>query len=120
MLWVEVKIVHSPCQVPGNIQIPFDECPVDRQFGRRRGHLLRARTLDLLPLGLKVPLHAIHADRECIFERQTLRVFRQHGTKISPTREIHTHEDPQPDSACQSEPLIVRISDSYPEWGSVK
>jgi len=34
VLRIEIEFVHPPCQVSRNLQISFDECPVDRQLCR--------------------------------------------------------------------------------------
>src|ERR1700730_6411125 len=39
MLWIEIELVSAPRQVFRDLQIPLNECPVDRQLGRLRVQL---------------------------------------------------------------------------------
>ncbi len=48
------------------------------------------------------------------------RVFRQDGTVISPEREVVTHEDAQPNRACQAEALVVCVANSDRESASLE
>jgi hypothetical protein len=74
----------------------------------------------LPPHWFKVPLHPVHADRQSVFQREILRVFRQDGAIVSAKREIVTHEHTQSDRACQPEPLVIRVPNSDRESASLE
>jgi len=77
-LWIEIQIMNPAGEMFGNIQLAFDESPVDDQF---RGLVRKSRglpRLDLLPHRLEVPLHAVHSDREDIHEAHVFGVLREH------------------------------------------
>ena len=78
---IEVEVVHSVSQVFGNIQLTLHKGPIHDQL---RGLVSKARLLprlDLFPHRLKVPLHAVHADREDVHETKVLGVLGEHGCK---------------------------------------
>ena len=47
VLRIEVELVYLPCQVLRDLQITFDECPVDRQLCRRGRQLFGSPTFHL-------------------------------------------------------------------------
>src|SRR5579872_782747 len=62
MLWSEIEFVHAPRQVFWDLQIPLNECPVDRQLCRRYGQLLGSPAFHLPPHRLEVTLHPINTN----------------------------------------------------------
>jgi len=78
-LRIEVEVVDAAGQVLGNIQLTFHKGPVNDQL---RGLICEAGVLpgrDLLPHGLEVPLHAVHADRKNVHEAQVPGELGEHG-----------------------------------------
>src|SRR5262249_24036850 len=74
-LWIEVQVVKSASEMFRDIQLALDECPVDDEL---RTYISKTRSLpslDLFPHGLEVPLHAVHPDREYVYEAQVLGMF---------------------------------------------
>jgi hypothetical protein len=61
VLRIEIQVVNRPGQVPGNLQFPFDERPVDEELGGGVGELGAAPELHSFPHGFEFPLHVLHA-----------------------------------------------------------
>ena len=57
-----IDLMDSPRQVFRDLQIPFNECPVDRQLCRRWGQLLCSPAFHLPPHRLELTLHPVHAE----------------------------------------------------------
>ena len=71
--------MHASGEVLRSLQSALDECLVDDDLRRDVRQLTSLPAFDLLSHGLKVPLHAIHANRDAIDQRKRLRVFSEHG-----------------------------------------
>src|SRR5260370_7098099 len=69
---------------------------------------------------MEVPLHAIHADGERIFEREVPRVFRQDRCVVSAKSKIVAHEYSQADCACEPKSLVVCIPNSNRKSTSIE
>jgi len=59
----EIEFVDPTCQVLRDLQVPFNEPPVNRQLCRRWRQLLYSPDFNLPPHRLKVTLHPINANR---------------------------------------------------------
>ena len=78
-LGIEIQIVDTAGQVFRGVELALHEGPVDDQLRgliREAGPLPR---LDLLLHWVKVPLHAVHTDREDVHEAQVFRVLGEDG-----------------------------------------
>src|SRR5260370_42423123 len=61
-----------------SFQFALHECLVDDDLGVDIGQFTPLPCFHLLAHGLEVPLHAVHADRDAVDERERLRVLREH------------------------------------------
>jgi len=68
--------MDAPGEMFRRFQFAFDECLVDDHFYRDIGQLTSLPRFHLLTHGLEVSLHAIHANRNAVDERERLRVLR--------------------------------------------
>ena len=75
---LEIQVVHSPCQMLGESRFILDECLVDEPFCRSVSQLSRLPSLNLLPQGAKVSLHAVHSNSEAVLEQEILGVLCQY------------------------------------------
>jgi hypothetical protein len=64
--------VHSPRQVPRNVQFAFDEGLLDDHLGRDGAQLRLAPHFYLLSHRLEVPLHPVNTDRDRVDKRKAL------------------------------------------------
>ena len=66
-----------------SIQFVLNERPVYDELGCCARQLLGSPRLDLPPHRLEIPLHAVHADRDGIDQREALGVFRQKRLELT-------------------------------------
>ena len=65
---LKVQIMDTPRQVLGKPGLLLDERLIDQKLCRGRGQLQGTPFLDLLLQRSEVPLHAVHADGQAVFE----------------------------------------------------
>jgi hypothetical protein len=112
--------MDAPRQVFRNLQIPLNECPVDRQLCRRWGQLLGSPAFHLPPHRLEVTLHPINTNRKAVFKQEVSRVSSEDRTIVPVKGEVVTHEHAQTDGAGQPEALVISIPDPDRESASIE
>lgn len=103
-----------------DVQFALDEGLVDdqlRAFVRKAGPF---PSLDLLSHRLEVPLHAVHADGEDVYEIQVLAMFSEHGSEITGEGHVVTDEHTVADREGQTHRLVVGVADGDGETTAVK
>ena len=64
ILRLEIQIVHTTHEVPGNLQFALDERLIDDHLCSDVGQFRLPPELDLLAHRLEIPLHPVQADRD--------------------------------------------------------
>src|SRR5712692_6198581 len=119
-LWIEVQVMDSSSQVPGGVELTFDESPVDGEF---RGFVRETRFRpggDLLLHRLEIALHPIHSDRERVYEAQVLGVLGEHRTEISVKRHVVANEHPVADREREAHGFVVGVAEADRKSATLK
>src|SRR6266567_5043111 len=115
VLRLEVEVMHGASKVLRSLEVTLDERLVDDHLRSDIRQFTPLPGLHLLPHRLEVPLHSINANRDAVDERERLRVFREHGSKIPGKRHVRAHEHAILSAATNYAELVGRAS---MEWSS--
>src|SRR5436189_198657 len=111
--------MNIPRENARDVDVAFDERSVDHEFRVIVADLFGAPRLDLLTKRIEIALNAVHTNRQRIYDREILRVFRKDRRELALERQVVANKHAQTRREPEAHGFVIGVPDSDRETAAI-